>query len=63
MSELFTSLAELAWPAAIALAWVLGELAHRWCSDASYLRRRHQERGSCEGMVDAAIRVFRGHAA
>jgi carboxylate-amine ligase len=29
-------------------------------SDASFLRRQHQQRGSCEGMVDAAIGLFRG---
>ena len=29
-------------------------------SDASYLRRQHQDRGSSEGMVDAAIGRFRG---
>jgi carboxylate-amine ligase len=32
-------------------------------SDASYLRRQHQQRGSCEGMVDAAIGLFRGSSA
>ena len=28
-------------------------------SDASYLRRQYERQGSAEGMVDAAIRVFR----
>ena len=28
-------------------------------SDASYLRGAYERSGSCEGMVDAAIRVFR----
>jgi Kef-type K+ transport system membrane component KefB len=28
--ELLPALSDLAWPGAIALAWVLGELAHRW---------------------------------
>jgi len=31
-------------------------------SDASYLRRQYEERGSSEGMVDAAIAKFRGAA-
>jgi carboxylate-amine ligase len=31
-------------------------------SDASYLRRQYEERGSSEGMVDAAIGRFRGGA-
>ena len=32
-------------------------------SDASYLRRQHEERGSSEGMVDAAIARFREQVA
>lgn len=32
-------------------------------SDASFLRRQHLERGSSEGMVEAAIAAFRGEAA
>jgi carboxylate-amine ligase len=31
-------------------------------SDASYLRREYAEQGSAEGMVNAAIRKFRGEA-
>ncbi|MEW6704338.1 MAG: YbdK family carboxylate-amine ligase [Pseudomonadota bacterium] len=31
-------------------------------SDASFLRRQHRERGSAEGMVEAAIECFRGAA-
>ena len=30
--------------------------------DASYLRRQYEERGSSEGMVDAAIARFRASA-
>jgi len=32
-------------------------------SDASYLRRQYEERGSSEGMVDSAIRCFRDSSA
>jgi carboxylate-amine ligase len=37
----------------------LAEVTHQG-SDASYLRRQYEERGSSEGMVDAAIDRFRG---
>jgi carboxylate-amine ligase len=30
------------------------------CSDAQYLRRQYERRGSAEGMVDSAIHCFRG---
>lgn len=45
-------------------AMALTQLAQvaREGGDASYLRGQHQERGSSEGMVDAAIARFRGHA-
>ncbi|MFT5645186.1 MAG: carboxylate-amine ligase [Janthinobacterium sp.] len=32
------------------------------CSDAQYLRTQYQRQGSAEGMVDTAIRSFRGEA-
>lgn len=30
-------------------------------SDAHYLRQQYDERGSAEGMVDAALNMFRQH--
>ena len=30
--SLLTMLAPIAWPAAIALAWIAGEIAYRWAS-------------------------------
>jgi glutamate---cysteine ligase / carboxylate-amine ligase len=43
----------------------LGALRHlstaaQEASDATYLRRQYEDHGSAEGMVDAAIRRFRG---
>lgn len=37
------------------------EMIVREGSDASYLRRAHNERGSVEGMVDASLQQFRNH--
>ena len=37
----------------------LAQVAHQW-SDAQYLRNQHERLGSAEGMVDAAIKAFRG---
>jgi carboxylate-amine ligase len=39
----------------------LEDAAMQW-SDAQYLRRQYQRQGSAEGMVDSAIRGFRGEA-
>ena len=37
----------------------LSDVAKQW-SDAQYLRKQHSLQGSAEGMVDSAIRCFRG---
>jgi len=37
----------------------LSDVAKQW-SDAQYLRKQHNLQGSAEGMVDSAIRCFRG---
>ena len=37
----------------------LSDVAKQW-SDAQYLRKQRNVQGSAEGMVDSAIRCFRG---
>jgi carboxylate-amine ligase len=39
----------------------LSDVTKLW-SDAQYLRTQYDRQGSAEGMVDAAIRSFRGEA-